>query len=45
MSFLPALGLRGRLLFLAILPAAAILAAALGLNYLRMRTLPTIYSV
>ena len=39
MSFLPALGLRGRLLFLAILPAAAILTAALGLNYLRMRTL------
>ena len=39
MSFLPALGLRGRLLLLAILPAAAILTAALGLNYVRMRTL------
>jgi hypothetical protein len=39
MSFLPALGLRGRILVLAILPAAAILTVALGLNYLRMRTL------
>ena len=39
MSFLPALGLRGRLLVLAILPAVAILAAALGLNYFRMRAL------
>ena len=39
MPFLPALGLRGRLLVLAILPAVAILAAALGLNYFRMRAL------
>ena len=39
MPSLPALGLRARLLFLAILPAAAILAAVLGLTFLRMRTL------
>jgi methyl-accepting chemotaxis protein len=39
MPLLSALGLRGRLLFLAILPAAAILAAVLGLTFLRMRAL------
>ena len=39
MPSLPALGLRGRLLVLAIIPAAAILAAVLGLNFLRMRSL------
>ena len=39
MPLLSALGLRGRLLFLAILPAAAILAGVLGLNFLRMRSL------
>ena len=39
MPSLPALGLRARLLVLAILPAAAILAAVLGLTFLRMRTL------
>jgi len=39
MPSLPALGLRARLLVLAILPAAAIHAAVLGLTFLRMRTL------
>ena len=39
MSLLPRLGLRARLLLLAVLPAAVILATVLGLNFLRMRTL------
>ncbi|MFM9009485.1 MAG: hypothetical protein ACKON8_01055, partial [Planctomycetota bacterium] len=39
MISLPALGLRARLLLLAIVPAAAILATVLGLNFLRMRSL------
>jgi len=36
---LPALGIRSRLLLLGILPAAAILAAVLAANFLRMRSL------
>ena len=39
MSLLPRLGLRARLLLLAVFPAAVILATVLGLNFLRMRTL------
>jgi methyl-accepting chemotaxis protein len=39
MPSLPALGLRARLLLLAIVPAAAILIAVLGLNFVRMRSL------
>jgi methyl-accepting chemotaxis protein len=39
MPLLPTLGLRARLLLLAIVPAAAILAGVLGLNFFRMRKL------
>jgi methyl-accepting chemotaxis protein len=39
MQFLPAIGLRARLLLFAILPAAAIVATVLALNFLRMRSL------
>ncbi len=39
MPFFPALGLRARLLLLAIVPAAAILATVMVINFLRMRAL------
>ena len=39
MAFLPAIGLRTRLLLLAIVPAAVILAAVLALTFVRMRGL------
>ncbi|MFM8736061.1 MAG: methyl-accepting chemotaxis protein [Pirellulales bacterium] len=39
MAFLPAFGLRTRLLLLAIVPAAVILAAVLALTFVRMRAL------
>jgi methyl-accepting chemotaxis protein len=39
MPFLPALGLRARLLLLAVVPAAVILSTVLAINFLRMRSL------